>query len=67
MVPAPGLPNQKWLELYSKWGKYVLEEKKKGFKYYTEKPSREIINAIKKQSAENRALRKSRGKAKVQI
>ena len=54
-VPAPGLPDIKWNELYSKWGKFVPEDKKKGLSYFMEEPPA----SIKKKIAAQRAIAKS--------
>jgi hypothetical protein len=48
-----GLPDIKWNDLYYlKWGKFIPEEKKKGFKYYLEKPPSTLTKAIAEQSAQ---------------
>jgi hypothetical protein len=59
MVP-PGLPDIKWNELYSKWGKFVPENRKHGLKYYVEKPPMELKKKIAAQSAQAKAVRATR-------
>jgi hypothetical protein len=61
LIP-PGLPDIKWNELYSKWGKFILEEKKKDFKYYLEKPPSTLTKAIAEQSAQAKKARAGRSR-----
>ena len=58
----PGMPDIKWCELYFKWGRYVPQEKKKDFKYYSERPPKDMIEKVKGNSKENKATRKGRGR-----
>ena len=64
-IPAPGLANIKWNELYSKWGKFIPEHRKRGFKYYTEEPPATLKRSIADQSKAAKAARakRSRGAA----
>lgn len=62
VVELEGMPVTKWCELYSKWGKYVPRDKKKEFKYYHEKPSKETIDGAKKSSKNSKATRKEHGR-----
>jgi hypothetical protein len=61
----PGLPDIKWNELYSKWGRFVPENRKKGLKYFVEKPPAELRKAIAEQLAMAKKARakRSRGAA----
>jgi hypothetical protein len=59
LVP-PGLPDIKWNELYSKWGRFVPEDKKGQLKYYVEKPPASLKKAIAEQSAQAKAARAKR-------
>jgi hypothetical protein len=58
-LSPPGLPDIKWNELYSKWGQFVPQDRKKGLKYFLEKPPASLKKAIAEQSA---AARKERDK-----
>jgi hypothetical protein len=58
----PGLPDIKWVELYSKWGRFIPEEIKPQFKYYHDKPSKVIAAEVKKQARQAKEGRKSRGR-----
>jgi hypothetical protein len=62
LVP-PGLPDIKWNELYAKWGKFVPEERKKGLKYFTEKPPDSVKKAIAEQTAAAREARAKRSRS----
>ena len=61
-LTPPGLPDIKWNELYSKWGKFVPEDRKAGLKYYTEKPPASLKKAIAQQSAQAKAARAKRSR-----
>jgi hypothetical protein len=50
-LTPPGLPDIKWNELYSKWGKFVPEHRESGLKYFVEKPPESFKRAIAEQSA----------------
>jgi hypothetical protein len=65
LLTPPGLPDIKWNELYSKWGRFVPEDRKSGLKYFVEKPPESLKKAIAEQSAEAKAARakRSRGAA----
>ena len=54
---APGLPDIKWNELCSKWGKFVPEENKKGLIYYTKKPPPSLLKRLAEQKKQSRAHR----------
>lgn len=56
----PGLQDIKWLELYSKWGKFVPEDRKQGLKYYVNEPPKELKNNIRKQAREAKTTRNKR-------
>jgi hypothetical protein len=57
-IPSVGLPDIKWKELHSKWGKYVPEDKKQQWRYYNEAPPKEKIAAVAKHSKDARLQRK---------
>jgi hypothetical protein len=59
MVP-PSLPDIKWNEIYSKWGKFVPENRKHCLKYYVEKPPMELKKKIAAQYAQAKAVRATR-------
>jgi hypothetical protein len=59
-VSPPGLPDIKWNELYSKWGQFVPEERKKGLKYFVQKPPASLKRAIAEQSAAAKKARSTR-------
>lgn len=61
-VVPPGLPDIKWLELYSKWGRFVPQDRKSGLKYFVEEPPKEIKERIKKQSKASRDARSKRSR-----
>jgi hypothetical protein len=50
-IPAPGLPDIKWNELYKKWGKFVPEDKKKGLLYFMNEPTEDVKQKISEQAA----------------
>ena len=62
-LTPPGLPDIKWNELYSKWGRFVPEHRKSGLKYYLERPPQAVKDAIKEQSAQEKAARKKRSRS----
>lgn len=64
LVP-PGLPDIKWNELFSKWGKFVPENRKKGLKYFTEKPPESVKKAIAEQTAAARQARAKRSRGAI--
>jgi hypothetical protein len=45
-IPAPGLPDTKWNELYYKWGRFVPQNMKQGLVYYMNKPPERIKKQI---------------------
>jgi hypothetical protein len=59
-IAPVGLQDIKWKELYSKWSKYVPEEKKQQWRYYNEAPPKEKIAEVAKQSKEARKQRQQR-------
>ena len=63
----PGLPDIKWVELYSKWGRFIPAEEKLKFKYYCEKPPKMVAAEVKKQSKEARSNRQSRSRSTTGI
>ena len=67
VVPEPGMPDIKWVELYKKWGKFVPEDKKKKFKYYHEKPPETIATQVKEASKAAKDARKARTKSKSKL
>lgn len=60
VVPPPGLPDIKWNELYSKWGRFVPEDRKQGLIYYINKPPPSLKKRIEEQAREARAHRSKR-------
>jgi hypothetical protein len=60
VIPAVGLQDIKWKELYHKWGKYVPEDIKPQWRYYSEAPPKVLIDKVAKQSKEARQQRKER-------
>jgi hypothetical protein len=58
----PGLPDIKWVELYSKWGRFIPEEVKPLFKYYYDKPPKIVAAEVKRQAKEAQRSRQSRGR-----
>jgi hypothetical protein len=64
-IVPPGLPDIKWNELYSKWGKFVPENRKPGLKYFMEKPPVEVKKRIAEQSAQAKAVRATRSRGPV--
>lgn len=58
-LKPPGLPDIKWNELYAKWGQFVPEDRKKGLKYFVEKPPASLKKSIAEQS---KAAREARAK-----
>lgn len=63
MLPPIGLPDIKWNELYSKWGRFVPEDKKSGLKFYIMKPPETVKQKIAEQSAEARKAREKRSRS----
>ena len=61
-LTPPGLLDIKWNELYSKWGKFVPEDRKSGQKYFTEQPPASLKKAIAAQAAEAKATRANRSR-----
>jgi hypothetical protein len=57
---APGMKDIKWVELYSKIGKYVPEEKKKEWYCYHTDPGLVRKEKVKRQSKESKRQRKER-------
>jgi hypothetical protein len=62
-LSPPGLPDIKWNELYSKWGQFVPQERKKELKYFLDKPPPTLKKAIAEQSAAARKARDMRTKS----
>ena len=62
IVPAPGLPDIKWNELYSKWGKFVPEDKKQGLSYFVEEPPATVKRKIAAQRAQAKSAREKRSR-----
>ena len=46
VAPAAGLPDIKWNELYSKWGKFVPDNRKEGLSYYVQEPPESVKRKI---------------------
>ena len=63
----PGLPDIKWVELYSKWGRFIPQEVKKQFKYYSGKPPKLVQAEVKKQSQAAKKNRQTRGRTTTGI
>jgi hypothetical protein len=59
LVP-PGLPDIKWNELYSKWGRFVPEDRKSGLKYFVEEPPDSLKKSIAEQNNDARQARAKR-------
>jgi hypothetical protein len=57
---APGMKDIKWVELYSKIGKYVPKEKKALWKYYNEDPGAVRKAKVKSQSKQSKKQRNER-------
>jgi hypothetical protein len=60
VIPPVGLQDIKWKELHHKWAKYVPEEKKPQWRYYTEAPPQDKIDEVAKQSKRARSQRAQR-------
>jgi hypothetical protein len=50
----------KWMELHDKWGKFIPEEKKSDWKYYSEDPGHERRDKVKDNRKRSKAARKER-------
>jgi hypothetical protein len=59
----PGLPDIKWDTLYSKWGRFIPEDRKPGLIYYTKKPPESIKKKLAEQADEARMQRAKRTRA----
>jgi hypothetical protein len=57
---APGIKDIKWVELYSKPGKFVPPEKKLLWKYYNTDPGKVRVKNVRNQSKESKLQRKMR-------
>jgi hypothetical protein len=57
---GPGMKDIKWVELYSKIGKYVPPEKKALWKYYNEDPGAVRKDKVKSQSKQSKKQRNER-------
>ena len=62
-VDPPGLPDIKWNELYSKWGRFVPQHRKHGLVYYCNKPPPSVKKKIEEQAKAAREQRKQRSRA----
>ena len=62
VLPAPGLPDIKWNELYAKWGRFIPADKKAVFKYYSTAPPATIKKKIAEQSAMAKKAREKRSR-----
>ena len=62
VLKAPGLPDIKWNELYSKWGRFIPEDRKIGLKYYVQEPPLSVKKKIAQQTAEARRARDKRSR-----
>ena len=58
----PGMPDIKWVELYSKWSKYVSIEARREFKYYCESPPDDVWDRVKANTKASKKTRKDRGR-----
>ena len=56
----PGIKDIKWVELYTKYRKFIPQEKQQQWKYYREDPGLQKKQAVKKHSKAERELRKKR-------
>ena len=65
VVPPPGLPDIKWNELYSKWGRFIPEDKKAGLSYYSQEPPATIKKKIAAQRAQAKSAREKRSREGV--
>jgi hypothetical protein len=63
----PGLPDIKWVELYSKWGRFIPDDIKKEFKYYSDKPPKIVRAQVKKLAKLAKENRNSRGRSTTGI
>ena len=63
VIPPPGLPDIKWNELYAKWGRFIPEEKKSSFKYYSLQPPATVKKKIAEQTAMAKKAREKRSRA----
>jgi len=59
-IPACGLQDIKWLELYSKWGPLIPEQHKKKWQYYRDDPGHERRGKIKENTKKSKEARKNR-------
>jgi hypothetical protein len=62
IIDPPGLPDIKWNELYSKWGKFVPEDRMVGLVYFTKAPPESIKKKIAEQSAQARDAQNKRSR-----
>ena len=60
VIPPAEVLDIKWKELYNKWGKYIPEEKKKQWKYYSEDPGPARRKLVRKHTKESKTTRKGR-------
>ena len=63
VTPPPGLQDIKWSELYYKWAKFVPEDKRNGFRYFVEKPPKEVTARVRSQSKQAKEARAKRSRA----
>ena len=63
VLAEPGLQDIKWNELYRKWGAFIPEDKKAGFKYYMQGPPRDVLEDVKKQAQQARKQRAKRSRS----
>jgi hypothetical protein len=63
VIPAPGLPDIKWNELYYKWGRFVPQDRKQGLIYYTQEPPLSIKKKIAMNTAEAKQARGKRSRS----
>jgi hypothetical protein len=59
-IPPIGLQDIKWKELHYKWSKFIPEDKKQQWRYYTEAPPKDKIVAVAAASKRARSQRSER-------
>ena len=62
VIPALGIQDIKWRELYKKWGAFVPEDKEQQWRYYNEAPPEEKMKTAATHTKESSHQRKKRSR-----
>jgi hypothetical protein len=60
VIAAVDILDIKWKELYDKWGKYIPQEKKVEWRYYSQDPGPSRRSLVKKHTKESKSTRRTR-------